>query len=624
MNGQLRLGIFLVIAMGSVVLAQTQVLWGAEVLNPKANNGKKERTAARSSPQVAQGPGQEPKTSTEAPPAAQPQRRAEANEPGAGAPPSSSRGETGGFTIKAFIVEGSQLLPSAKVDAILKSYQGPGKTIVDIEKARLELEKAYQSLGYPTVLVVVPEQTVEEGTVRLNVVEARLVSITVTGNEYWSKYNIMSKLPSLEPGALLYEPKFVKELDNVNANPDLKIAPVLKPGSEPGTVDLELRAKERLPLHAKVTGDNKGPFTTPRDRITFEAQYANLWDHDHILTLTTTQTPTSWGAVQSYGFSYVAPVIWPDHLLAVYASKIIASSVLAGALLPVGAGDISVAGNATVAGFRYIFPIFTGGAARHQLTMGIDYKRLEETSATFPEPLGSAVVLSPIQYLPVSIAYNGVYPDTWGMTAFSSSLRGYYSGVLPDGESENFGGDPDDPFGSPGNRRGSTGTFVVYQGSLDRTQPLPYGFLAAAHIDGQWANEPLIPAEAYFAGGMDTVRGYIQNEALGDNALRVRGEVYTPDLPSIPIDRFWQQRRSSTLKATVKFLGFYDNASLWVQQAPPGQLSYYRLEGVGGGLRVKVEPINLTFQFDQAVALQTTPATKRGDTFAHFSLVIGF
>jgi len=532
-------------------------------------------------------------------------------------------GEQGqSFAIREFVVDGSRLLSPDAVAQVLDKHKGPDKTIKDIEQARLDLEKAYQKLGYPTVLVVVPEQTVDQGTVRLDVVEGRLLHITVTGNDYFSRYNILRKLPSVKIGELLYEPDFAKQLDAVNANPDLKIAPVLKPGSEPGTVDLELRAKERMPLHGKMTGDNKGPFTTPRDRITWEAQYTNLWDADHILTLQTTQTPTDWGAVQAYGLSYVAPIIWPDHLLAMYVSKVLSNSVLAGTSLPVSSGDIAVAGNATIGGARYLFPIFKGGRFSHQLTVGADYKRLEETTATFPASLGTAVVLSPIQYLPASIGYTGTYPDSYGVTTFTTSLLGYVAGTIPGGSKEDFTGNGTDE--DPGQRQGSTGTFGVFKGSVSRVQPLPGDFLLSARIDGQWATEPLVPAEQYFAGGLDTVRGYIQNEALGDNALLWRAELYTPDLPSIPLDYFWQRRRSSEVKATFKFVGFYDYARLWVKGAPPGQTDIFRLEGVGAGFRMRIEPINLNLQFDQAVALQTATATKRGDTFAHFLVSIGF
>ena len=134
----------------------------------------------------------------------------------------------------------------------------------------------------------------------------------------------------------------------------------------------------------------------------------------------------------------------------------------------------------------------------------------------------------------------------------------------------------------------------------------------------------MIPAEQYFAGGEDTVRGYVQNQALGDNAFLWRAELYTPDLPSIPIDRFWQRRRSSDVMATVKFVGFYDYARLWTQEAPAGLEDVHRLEGVGGGVRISVKPINLSFLLDFAQAQQTTPVTKKGDTFTHFMLSLGF
>ena len=93
------------------------------------------------------------------------------------------------------------------------------------------------------------------------------MDITVTGNEHYDRFNIRRKLPSLQPGVLIYEPTFVKELGTLNGNPDLKVAPVLKPGTEPGTVDLELKVKDRLPVHGKLEADNRGPITTPQNRL---------------------------------------------------------------------------------------------------------------------------------------------------------------------------------------------------------------------------------------------------------------------------------------------------------------------------------------------------------------------
>lgn len=528
------------------------------------------------------------------------------------------------FAVRTFQVEGNTILEQSKIDRLLETYKGGERQMKDVEQARVELEKLYHSAGYPTVLVNLPEQIIENGVVRLQVVEGHLLSITVTGNEYYSWSNIRGKMPSLTPGALIYEPTFVKELAAVNGNPDLKVAPVLKPGSELGTVDLELKTTDRLPVHGKLEADNKGPITTPRERMVAEIQHTNLFGGDEILTVNTVQTPTDLGAVQNYGMSFVYPVIWPNHLLAVYASKSKSSSVLAGGAISIGGGgDIGIVGNATVAGARYIFPVFAGGEQTHQLSIGIDYKRLEKTEASFPD--GAAVtVLSPVQYTPMSLAYTGFYPDRLGLMKASFTAKGYVAGMISGGSKKNFAGDPNDPFEHPGNRAGSTGTFAVLQGGFDRTQPLPGDFMLTLHTDGQWASQPLIPAEQYFAGGMDSVRGYLTYEAIGDHAIRGRAELTTPEALTIPVDRIWQRRKSSDYTLRVRFVAFYDAAQLWVAQAPPGQTSQFRLEGAGGGIRVKFPKDFGQLMVDSGWALRDTLSTKRGSNFINFSVGLMF
>ena len=528
------------------------------------------------------------------------------------------------FPITTFLVEGNTIFEETKIERVLDSYKGAERRMKDIEEARAELETMYHKAGYPTVLVNLPEQTIENGVVRLQVVEGHLLAITVTGNEHYDWGNIRSKLPSLTPGALIYEPTFVKELAAVNGNPDLSVTPLLKPGSVPGTVDLELKVKDRLPVHGKLEADNRGPITTPRNRLIAEVQHTNVFGHDEILTVNTVQTPTDWGAIQNYGASFVYPVIWPNHLLTVYASKSESNSVLAGGAISVGGGgDVGIAGNATIAGVRYIFPLFPGREQTHQLSIGLDYKRLEKTTATFPGG-STAVVLNPVQYMPVSLGYTGFYPDRFGLTRMSFTAKGYVAGVIPGGAKKDFGGDPTDPFAQPGNRAGSTGTFAVLQGGLSRLQPLPGEFTLDLSVNGQWASEPLIPAEQFFSGGFDTVRGYSQFEAIGDHAIRGRAELTTPEVLKVPVDRLWQRRRSSDYTIRLKFATFYDAAQLWVAQAPLGQTSRFRLEGAGFGIRVKFPKDIGQLILDSGWALRETLNTKRGDNFVHFSVGLTF
>lgn len=529
------------------------------------------------------------------------------------------------FSVLQYRVEGNSLLSAEAIESVLSPFKGNGLGLKEVEKARLELEKTYHQAGYPTVLVMVPEQSIDHGTVMLMVVEGRLGAITVTGNEYFPKYQILEKLPSLKHHTVLYEPAFVKEMAALNAIPDIKVAPVLKLGEEPGLVNLELKVKDRLPVHAKIEADNKGSVTTPRNRLLVEIQHANLFGNNEILTVQTVQTPTDWGAVQNYGFSFVDPLIWPDHLLALYASRSKSSSTLSGSSLNVGGGDISIAGNATIAGIRYMFPLTKATESTHQLAIGADYKRLERTDAQFPGGLGSLTILSPIQYTPAFLGYTGGFPDIAGHTRLTASAKGYVAGTIPGGRKSDFTGDPNDPFRKPGIARvGATGTFAVLQGGLDRFHILPQDFMLVLHVDGQWASQPLPPAEQYFAGGMDTVRGYDNFQATGDHAIRGRAELTTPELINIPIDRFWQRRRSAEWLFRIRGVVFYDAANLWVAQPQPGQVAQSRLEGTGFGIRAKLPKDVGELKIDNGWALHTNGVTKRGDTFVHFSVGIGF
>lgn len=532
--------------------------------------------------------------------------------------------EEPGVAVREFLVEGNTLLPPEKIKEIVSKYEGPNRSFRDLEKAKQDLEAAYHAKGYVSVLVTLPEQTIEDGTVRLDVIEARLGAITVVDNRYYSYWNIRTKLPSLKVGELLHEPALVRDLDALNANPDLKVAPTLKPGSEPGLINVELKTTDRLPFHGRVQADNQGPLFTPRNRVTLEGQYTNLFDSDHIVTVKTVQTPEDIGAVQSYAVSYVAPIKWPDHLLSVYFSKSVFTASLPVANLPLGGSSVNIVGNATAAGVRYFFPVFSKAPGSHKLSVGADFLRLERTEATFPGLLGSATVLSPIQYTPLSIGYAGSLLDRWGVTELGVTARGYCCGIIPEGRKADFGGDPNNPFDKPGSRAGSTGSFAVIRGSLDRRFTLPYSFDLRLRMDGQWASEPLIPAEAYFAGGYETVRGYINFEALGDHAVRGRVELTTPELIPIPLDYIWQRRRSSEWALNWRLAGFYDAANLWVQNPLPGQRDQFRLEGAGWGLRVSLPKRIGEVLIDQGYALQNLNQTRAGDSFVHFVVTVGF
>jgi len=130
-----------------------------------------------------------------------------------------------------FRVEGNTLLSTDRIEAAVYSFLGPQRAIGDIDAAANNLERAFRDSGYPAIYVSVPEQNVEGGVVKLQVVEGKIERVRVQGSRYFSIENIREKLPSLQSGNALHVPTMQKELSALNAQSgDMKVTPILKAG----------------------------------------------------------------------------------------------------------------------------------------------------------------------------------------------------------------------------------------------------------------------------------------------------------------------------------------------------------------------------------------------------------
>lgn len=181
--------------------------------------------------------------------------------------------------VRGYLIEGNTVLPAAKFN-FLTNYIG------DLDFAQLreglgKLQLLYRDLGFATISVTLPQQRLTNGIVRVVIVEGKLSHIVVTDNHSFSTDNVLRSLPSLDTNILLNTKWFQPELDRANLNQDRQIYPVLSPGPEPGTSDLMLRVKDRLPLHGHLEVNDKSTPNTPLLRIDSAVQYGNLWQRGH-------------------------------------------------------------------------------------------------------------------------------------------------------------------------------------------------------------------------------------------------------------------------------------------------------------------------------------------------------
>lgn len=507
-------------------------------------------------------------------------------EPEADPAPSESLPRAGGqqeqtFTIKRFLIEGSTLFSEQELQRQVMPFTGRHKTAADVEGARDALERFFHDQGYPTVMVNIPEQAVQNKVLRLDVIENRVGNVVVQGNRWFSTDKIMRELPSIAPGQVINLPALQRETNRINRNPDFKLIPEMQPGKTPETVDLALKVTDQIPLHGSLELNNRSSWDTTPLRLNAGLRYDNLWQRDHSLSIQYQVSPQELSDVEVFSGTYSLPAPWdPDDKVVVYGVRSNTDTTSVAGFNNLGKGII--------VGTRVIMPLAPLGAFNHTGSLGFDYKDFEETSGL----LGSGGEKSPISYLPFSAAYSASLPDAGGVTSFNAALNLSFRGAVAD------------PAQFEEKRFRTRGNYLSLTASLERNQRLPAGFSLLARLDGQITDQPLIANEQYSAGGAESVRGFHESEVSGDNALHGVFELAGPDL----IDKGgWR----------ITPYAFYDGAGLWVKSPLEGQEPLVGLQGTGCGLRGVLFG-NLEFQTDLGFALMSTDRTRSGNSYLHF------
>ena len=485
------------------------------------------------------------------------------------------------FVIHSFYIEGNHVLEKEMLTRAVKDFTGTGRTAEDVELARDALEKLYHDSGYPAVLVNIPEQTVDDGIVRLQVIESRVKRLFVKGNQYFTIERITEQLPSLHPGKVLFLPDVQEQLSRINRNPDLKINPVLVPGKELGTINVELHVEDELPLHGSLELNSRSTHTTTDTRLNGLIRYDNLWQKGHSISGQFQTSPQDMDEVMVFSSSYSLPAPWEkDHLLIGYLIR--SDSETAS-----GEG-FNVIGKGTIFGFRNLIPLTSQGRYDHSLTIGFDWKNFEEDTQ------GEMI---PVEYFPFSFGYASSLAGSSGVTQFSADLNFLVRDL--------FVNDMDE---FQEKRAGATGNYIYLAAGIERRQKLPGKCSLFAKLDGQIADQPLISNEQYAAGGVGSVRGYKESEITSDNALHGTIELFAPNL----------------LKENVliPYL-FYDVAWLDTREPLEGQADRELIHGAGLGITGNWKN-KIDFKLDLGVALEDTDTTEKGDCELHFKTAYRF
>ena len=262
------------------------------------------------------------------------------------------------------------MLPRIVVEKTIYPFMGENKTIDDLEAARKMLEQRYKESGFVTVFVDIPEQDVKDGVVRLKVTEGKVGRLRIKDSRYYSLGRIREAVPSLAEGSVPNFPAVQKEMTSLNRSAGLRVAPVLRAGTTPGTVDVDLNVKDQSPLYASVElNDRFSPNTSPL-RVIGTLRYDNLWQRGHSVNFQYQTSPENLDEVQVFAGNYLMGLGNSGIMLAVYGVHADSNVAVLGTTNVVGKGDI--------VGTRLVLPLTRLATYYHSLTLGFDYKDFDQ------------------------------------------------------------------------------------------------------------------------------------------------------------------------------------------------------------------------------------------------------
>lgn len=581
------------------------------------------------------------------------------------------------FEVTGYHVDGNSVLPRAEVDEALRSGLGPKMDLPAVRKALAELQSAYRRRGYVTVAVTLPPQQISNGVVQVRVTEAPLAAILVTGNRWYSTENVRRALPGLTTNTLLNMGWFQPELDRANENRDRQIYPSIIPGPEPGTSALQLKVKDRLPLHGHVEVNDRSTPATPLLRIDTALQYNNLWQRDHQFGVQANFSPqetkvddylsrkfyddpkvdnysafyriplwNSWGLEEpakkpssTFGYdpvlrTFVLPPTTGAPELIVYASHsssetqtrvgpqtIITNSALLDLFNQSSEREFTVNENL---GTKLFVPLPTWRGIRSTVTFGVDYKYYNGwtystnvyTVNIYSTNSGDRVLVSS-----QSVPHSSVQSVSLDYIPLSVG----WSGQRPDAygnTSLNYSqslfleqlASPESRFQQVAGSTQAGGTYTTLQLALTRDQKLGGRWNLLLRASGQWASAPVIGNEQFVLGGLSGVRGYHDGEDYGDAGWKVLLDLRPPA---------WRQADlegpSGPIATNFRFSGFLDYGERYLLDAPSGRRSTQRMLGVGAGWLINVGE-GFEARVVVGIPLLDGPLSSTGSVRAYFNV----
>ncbi|NUN66424.1 ShlB/FhaC/HecB family hemolysin secretion/activation protein [Pseudanabaena biceps] len=488
------------------------------------------------------------------------------------------------IVVKKFEVIGNSVFSDQVIEAITKPYTDRPISIIELLQVRTKITALYIERGYISSGAYLPEQDLQTGTVKIEIVEGGLDEIKVTGLNRLNAGYIQSRI-AIATQKPLNRTRLLEALQLLQLNPLIEsISANLSPSLQVGTNNLEVKVTEAKTLSLPITFDNSRTPSVGSERRQIQFIEANLTGIGDRLSFSYSNTNGS----NSVDASYTIPFNPYNGTISLNfgtsSSKVIET--------PFNALDIISNSRSYELSIRQ--PILQNTV--QDLALGLALSHRQSNASLF----GGA------------IPFPSLGADADGQTKVTA-LRFFQEYVQRSSEdviaarsqfSIGLGA-----FGATINATSPDSQFLSWRGQAQYVRLLAPETLLFLRADLQLSDRPVLPQEQISLGGQDNLRGYRQDTLLSDNGLLLSAEMRIPIL------------RIPEVSGLLQIVPFFDFGTAWNHQTNNNP-DPSTLASVGLGLRLQMSD-RLTMRLDLGIPLSRNNIEKKTwqENGIYFSIV---
>jgi hemolysin activation/secretion protein len=402
------------------------------------------------------------------------------------------------FPVKLIQIEGNSVIDTPTLHALVAAQEGTNLSLPQLGQLVARITDYYRAHGYPLARAIIPAQTIQDGIVRVVIIEARYGQIELDNHSRAADALLLATLAPLQSNAVISGAPLDRALLLLADIPGVAVIATLKPGENVGTSDLQVDTAATAAVTGNVALDNDGNRYTGRARLGGTVSFIEPANHGDVLGLTGLTS----GDMNYASVSY-------ESLLDGQGTRLGGAYSALHYVLGDPLAALDGHGSAQIESVWAKHPFVRTANFNVYGQLQFDHKQLDDA-------IGASDLHTDRHLDNGTASVSGDLRDTLLLGGVNSWSLGLTRGRV--------GFDNADARLADRTTVDTEGRFSQWNASFSRLQRLDASDSLYLSIVGQWSDANLDPAQKMVAGGAYTVRAYDMGVLSGDTGILASAE----------------------------------------------------------------------------------------------------